>query len=97
MVTADEIREKLATDQQWLERGIVAIYSKQTQEEKAAKGTIHDNGVGFNGCDGGYGAYLAKYILGGNVLSGRHLESGRKMMLKYAGQLFRIAQANNTN
>lgn len=87
----EEIKNQLETNQAWLERGILAIYAKQTQEEKNKQDTIENNGVGCRGCDARRLTYYAKWLQNGNHLSGKHLEMARKMMLKYSGQLTKIA------
>lgn len=86
-----EIEEMLEKSQYAVERGIVAIYERQTKDEKNKGETIVNNGVGFNGCDGSYMSYLAKWILKGNHLSGKHFEKGKERIMKYAGQLTKIA------
>jgi len=87
----NEIKEKLATDNRWLERGIVAIFKYQTDVEQQSEMTTDKNGVGFNGLDAEFLSSLAKQVMQGKTLSERQIEYGRKKMLKYAGQLTRIA------
>lgn len=89
--TTEYIREKLQTDQDWLERGILAIYQRQTDEEQQVGETIEDNGIGFNGADANYFTYIAGYLQSGRHLTGDHIERSRQRMLKYSGQLERIA------
>jgi len=86
-----EIASKLASSQAWLERGILAIYARQTADEKNHGETVHLNCVGFSGADAKYLSYLARYLQNGNHLSGKFLVGGRKRMAKYAGQLTKIA------
>lgn len=88
------IRQRLQKSNHWVERAIVAIYNHQTADEKGTETTKWHNGVGFNGPDAGYMSYLARWILSGRHLSGKHLQQGRKRVLKYAGQLTEIANAN---
>ena len=38
--TPEAIKEKLLTNQTWLERAIVAIYEKQTASERATEATL---------------------------------------------------------
>ena len=90
-ITKEMIREKLQTNQAWLERGVVAIFDKQTFVEQASEQTRELNGVGFNGPDASYLTYVAKWLLSGKHLSGNHLIKTRERMVKYAGQLERIA------
>jgi hypothetical protein len=98
--TANQIKDKLATDQRWLERGILAIMRYQTDREMMAERTIEDNGVGFNGCDGPFLTSLGKWIEKSSYPEGQKLtvkQAGfaRKKMAKYAGQLARIANGTN--
>ena len=93
--TKQLIREKLEQNQQWLERGVLAVYKFQTCEEQAKETTKEENGVGFNSADAHYLSYVAKWLLKGNHLSGIHLEKAKKKMLKYAGQLEKIAKIAN--
>lgn len=86
------IKEKLLTDNRWLYRGILAIYEKQTYEEKNAGNTIIDNGIGFNGADAFILSSFAKQLNQGRILSVKQLAIARKRMPKYAGQLLKIAK-----
>lgn len=99
ILTVEQIREKLVTDQRMLERAVVAIFEKQTEDEQRTGDTRHDNGIGFAGCDSQNGSYMAKYILTGierygkqygQNLSGKFLEKAKKFMPKYAKQLYKI-------
>ena len=89
--TKEQIVYKLQNDQKWLERGIIAIYEKQTREEKVEQDSNRKNGVGFNKPDSHKLSYYAQWIQSGKHLNGKHLENARKKMLKYAGQLTDIA------
>lgn len=89
--TKDEIKAKLASDNVWLCRGLVAIYNKQTEDEKVAGRTDHDNGIGFNGCDAEILTSYAQQFNARGFLTPKQIEVTRKKMLKYAGQLTKIA------
>ena len=89
--TAEEIKAKLLTNDKWLFSAILAIFNKQTEFEQKVEETNCDNGVGFTGCDAKRLSYYAKWIKNRGGLTGRHLEIARKRMVKYAGQLARIA------
>ena len=89
--TKEEIKHKLETNQEWLEKAIIAIYDRQTQDEKDSGQTIKHNKVGFSGAHASSCTYYAHWILGGRHLSGRHLVKARKFMVHYAGQLAKIA------
>jgi hypothetical protein len=74
-----------------VERGIVAIYERQTADEKVTETTNHHNNIGFAGWGAKKGTYYAKWILSGRRLTGRHLENARKIALFHASQLTKIA------
>jgi hypothetical protein len=90
--TKAEIRNRLETDDKWLTRGLVAIYKRQTDSEQNAGMTKEENGVGFNGVDSVILSDMAKQFMNSGSLSRRQIEFVRKLMLKYSGQLEKIAQ-----
>jgi len=104
-MTKDFIAEKMATDDRWLERGILAIWKFQTKQEKSVEATLLYNGVGFNGVDGKFmtslGTQIAEKIsrgyCSGECLSVKQKYHARKRMKKYAGQLLRIANEGGNN
>ncbi len=87
-----KFKDKILTDQRWLERAILAIYNRQTEDEKTQEATLKHNKVGFTGADARLLSYYASWILKGNHLSGVHVERARKRIVKYAGQLADIAK-----
>lgn len=96
--TKEEIRAKLQDAEEWICRGVVAIYKKQTYSEQQAQETTESNGVGFTGCDAYILSSFAKQIIQHESnpkykqpLSHRQLELAKKKMPKYAGQLAKIA------
>ena len=102
-MTKEMIANKIATDDRWLERGILAIFKFQTEHEKKVVGTCEFNGVGFNGVDGSFMTSIGLFIHKshyrynkpiGTILSPKQKYIARKKMAKYAGQLARIAKKN---
>ncbi len=89
--TKENISEILKNNQVWLERAILAIYKKQTDNEKRIEHSINHNDIGFNRPDANLLSYYAKYLISGKHLTGSHLEKARKKMIKYSGQLAKIA------
>ena len=87
--TKEFIKEKLSTDQRWIERSIIVIYNRQTESEQCNKFTSEKNGVGFCSYDANYFTYLATYLLKSknNHLSGNHLEKAKKSIPKYWKQI----------
>jgi len=88
----DTIRELLAKNDTAVERAILAIFKRQTEDEQATSDTRHTNGRGFSQAHAKRGSHLAKWILSGRHLSGKFQEQGRKIAMRYARQLAEIAQ-----
>jgi hypothetical protein len=91
MWTEARIVELLSTNALAVERAMVAIYNLQTADERESGETRRLNGVGFSGAHARKGTYYAKWVLNGKRLSGKHLESARKMALSYRKQLLMLA------
>ena len=87
------IKYKLFNDQKWLERGIVAIFEKQTDREQQAGTSLEHNKFGFSGYDAVVMSAYAKWILEGRHLTDHHYFKARAKMMKYAGQLAKLAIA----
>lgn len=88
----DDIKAKLSTDDKWLVRGLLAIHARQTEEEKVSETTKEQNGIGFNGVDATILTDMVnQYKRTNGFLSPRQIALIRKKMVKYAGQLARIA------
>lgn len=90
--TEETITALLNSNDRAVEKAILAIYNRQTEDEKSAQTTRHSNNVGFSGADASTGTYYAQWIKRGNHLTGKHLDRARKMAVKYRKQLLTIAQ-----
>ena len=91
--TIEEIRELLKESDQAVARAILAIYNRQTEDEKIVKETSASNGIGYNGVDANFMSSLAQFYQSKGFLSSGQLKYGRKKIMKYAGQLTEIANA----
>ncbi len=91
-LTKEFIIEKLMASDQWLYRGILAIFDFQTWDEQQTESTNKNNGVGFNGADAPILSSFAKQLKARGFLSQKQIACAKKMMVKYAGQLSLIAQ-----
>lgn len=89
--TSENIRFNMLTKDSWLYRGLVAIYNRQTEDERSAELTKHENGVGFSGVDSNFLSRAAKYYKDNGFLTQKHRDKVRTAMLKYSGQLSKIA------
>jgi len=86
------VKDKLGTDDRWLTRGLSAIYARQTASEQNTESTQDHNKVGFSAFDADFLTKMAKVILAGRTLSPKQMAAVRKSMMKYAGQLVKIAK-----
>ena len=89
--TKEEIQALINRNDKAVIRGLLAIYDRQTADEKETESTNHHNGIGFNGCDAEFGSSLATQYREKGRLSQKQIASGRKIIYKYCGQLTRIA------
>ena len=74
-----------------VERAILAIYARQTDDEQSHQTTTHSNSRGFSAAHAKLGSYYAKWIISGKHLTGRHLVKARQISLHYVKQLADIA------
>ena len=86
-MTKEFIQEQLQYNPKWIERGLVVLYNRQTQDEKENVMTKYENGIGFNGSDVRYLTYCSKWVMSGKSLSGVHLQKCGKMLKKYWKQI----------
>jgi hypothetical protein len=106
--TREAILALLDRSDEAVRKAVVAIYRRQTADEKASHTTNHQNGQGFNGTDATFGTSLAEQILGLGLdwkgqkrtgpskLSEKQIASARKMIKKYVGQLVEEATSPTT-
>jgi hypothetical protein len=89
----DKIKDLLKRNDRAVERAILAIWNRQTADEKEQKITKHKNDVGFTTYEATYGDYLARWIKAGKRVTGFHLIKARGMALRYSRQLLEIANS----
>jgi hypothetical protein len=93
MYTKEQIKEQLSTNPKWIERGIVVLYQRQTEDEKRSGNTITENSIGFNSSDSRYLSYCAKWVLSGNTLNEKHLKKCGSKLPKYWKQIMDIIKS----
>ncbi len=86
-----DVRELLTKNDFAVKRAIIALYSLQTESEKSQHTTKEHNKKGFNSADADFLSSLAEQLVKSGTLSAKQLASGRKAVMKYSGQLSRIA------
>jgi hypothetical protein len=89
--TQQQIREMLENNDKAVARGVAAIFKYQTHAEQASHTTRENNGVGFNGVDAEILSSFAEFYNKTGFLTPKQTALARKKILKYAGQLTRIA------
>lgn len=90
--TPEEIRVKLLSSDLWLYRALKRLYTYQTDPEKNSGLTKERNDVGFNAVDSASLTKYAKALNDRGWLAIDQHRHARKLMVKYAGQLARIAR-----
>lgn len=91
--TKPRIIALLQTNDRAVERALLALHQAQTPAERAERATIEANGRGFNSVDAWLCSTLAQRLAGGHALTKGQLAIARRRVLKYSGQLLKIAQA----
>ena len=89
--TAEEIKNLVATNDKVLYGALKQLYARQTEDEKAIQGTSCKNGMGFNGADAQYLSSVAEFLLQTGFLTYKQKIIVRKKLVKYTGQLVKIA------
>lgn len=94
--TKDEIKNLLETNDLAVLRGWLRIYELQTEDEKQIQTTRYNNGVGFNGFDGEILTNMIENFKKWGNLTEKQFALLKKKMMKYAGQLAKIANGEVT-
>lgn len=87
----DEIRELLEKRDDAVIRGLLAIWKFQTETEKDFQETREHNNVGFNAVDAQICSSFVNFYKKAGFLSKKQMVIARKKIMKYAGQLTKIA------
>lgn len=87
---------KLDENPRWVEKAVVAIFNRQTNDEQRTNSTNNNNSMGFNGLDAEFGSSLAKAILKYGKLTPNQAGYARKIIGKYWKQLIEVAEAKGT-
>lgn len=87
----EEIRKLLETSDHAVTRGLLNLLALQTDGERRVEATTDKNGVGFNGLDAEFLTGLTKKFITYGKLTPKQMFYARKKILKYAGQLTKVA------
>jgi hypothetical protein len=86
-LTQDFIHGKLDASSHAVEAALLAIYERQTQEERCGAYSIETNGVGFSKFDADFCTSLVEQLKRGRHLTERQLPIARRKMKRYWRQL----------
>lgn len=103
-LTEKDVAILLATNDEWLERAILALYRRQIYLEKKTRTTYKKNEVGFQVADSVEFSKFAEKLLRGEHLTGAEKASARKLwfrsnppiprICKYRKQILHIIKEN---
>lgn len=89
--TRTQIEEGLQKSNEWVVKGLLALYARQTQVEQRTEKTHDKNWRGFNATDAPRLTSYAKFYQQRGFLTEKQLYVARKRIMKYAQQLAHIA------
>jgi len=95
--TRQEIVTLLRGDPRAVERGILALYERQLEDERSASTARARNRSGFSLATAPHGTMLAQELLAGRHLNGPALKRALEITEFHAGQLARIATEMDAN
>ncbi len=87
----EEIKEMLLTNDKAILRAIRVLYLLQTEDERSADSTKYHNLVGYNAIDAGFMSSLARQLDRKGTLTDKQITAARKILVKYSGQLTKVA------
>ena len=90
--TKEFIQEKLTSDPRWIERALIVMLNRQTEDERTDGKTKHFNGMGYSGVDSRYLTYCSKWVRSGKHLNEKHLEKCGMKLKKYWKQILEEIQ-----
>lgn len=77
-------------------KALLYLYDFQTEDEQHSNTTHHHNKMGFNGTDAGLLSSFAQQIINRKFLSDKQMALLRRKIVKYAGQIARVANEVKT-
>jgi len=92
--TKDDIKDLLKRDDRAVMRGLIVITSFQTAHERETHKTLELNDLGWNMIDADFMTSLAEQVKARQWLSAKQMNAARARLMKYAGQLVRVANGD---
>lgn len=102
LYTKEKLTHWLMTNPGFLERALLKLYARQTQDEQISQTATHHNRMGFSGVDAEILTSFAQQVIRkeqrgipeGARLSPKQREVARKKLCRYTRQLAEIAEAH---
>lgn len=85
--TYEELSDLIDSSDEWAAGALMELFQFQTVDEQSINGTVHDNGVGFNGFDAPILTDMSKFYLERRYLTPKQLIFIRRTVKKYINQL----------
>ena len=85
------IKEKILADEAWLNRSIIALYSRQEPDEKCCRDTLYNNKMGFNAWHSYAASAWAEKLKRGERLTIGEARKAKGIMIMYRKQLLSMA------
>lgn len=96
-LTAEQLREKLHTDNRWLGRALLALNERQTSDEQRVEACKYHNEKGFRPAHARRGTSMARFYQQRGYLTNKQLAwwrartpSGKSRIEIYVNQLLKI-------
>lgn len=83
----ESIKSTLQTDNEAVERGIMVLAARQTEDELESKETKHRNKRGFSSSNAVHGTNFAQILVAGGRLDDAQMERARQICTFHAKQL----------
>lgn len=90
----DTIKYLLLTNDRMVIASLIKLYNYQTDEEQSTNSTVDSNGVGFNSFDSDALSNIARQCLEKLSISAKQVNFVRHKIVKYSGQIAKIAMGN---
>lgn len=87
----EDIKSILESRDEAILKGMLRIFDCQTEDEKHTDDTHVNNGIGFTGADAFILSKFSKFFNDRKYLTEKQFAIAKKRMIKYAGQLAKIA------
>jgi SWI/SNF-related matrix-associated actin-dependent regulator 1 of chromatin subfamily A len=94
-ITSPEQFKEVIQKDEYAISALLALYAYQTTDEQISRSVKHQNGMGFNGTDGGFCSSLAQQFQRKGRLTEKQIASLKRLLPKYHGQISELSAIPN--